>query len=275
MTSTEDNKSTNLEQAAERVRIAALEIRVAADLCRVAAVVFREMVDLGVATPFVTVFVVDEAVDEVHNYYGAPHTLATEENRAVAEAVFGGTYAGVSPRGKVADWLQESVMTVNGEKSVAEVIRWGSGETATYRCSTKEGPFSVTNVPFRSGLIGYREKQHHPEHAKEHERIVKELARGLDLGFVRFQDFQRLERQNRELEIERSLERLRTGVAAMESGDSLESLKDQVLEELQAFGVPCQQVSIQTVSPEQGDLVFDRGTRVSPEAQTVVPMFVE
>jgi hypothetical protein len=85
------------------------------------------------------------------------------------------------------------------------------------------GHWFVTNVPFRYGMIGYREREHHTEH----DQIIADLARGLELGFLRFLDFQKVESQNRELTIQNALERLRARALGMQ--------KAKICSELSAY----------------------------------------
>ena len=59
------------------------------------------------------------------------------------------------------------------------------------------GDWYVTTVPFDFGSLVLFERQHRSQHIS----VVEELATALNLGFVRFLDFQRLEEQNRALEL--------------------------------------------------------------------------
>jgi hypothetical protein len=301
-----------LDQAAERVRVAALEMRSTQDLRRVAAVVFQEMVAHGIESPVVTVTFFDRATDTVHHYFGArhPRTLGIDydESRADERALFlGDVWASGSARGTIASWIagvrdacgdavvvsDDQMPTVAswldrfGPRSAADADaddrssedRWGAGSPpVTYEESQKPAryptsvseilgvteeewlpihymsgkPWFITNVPFSSGMIGFRETEHHPEH----DAVVAELARGLDLGFARFLDFQQLERQNRELEIERSIEKVRTAVAGMESSADIVGINEQVKVELVSLGVPCDDVGINRYNPDNRTIQF-------------------
>ena len=68
MTDTGDTPREKMDLAVERVRAAALEMRVTDDLRQVVAVVFREMVDLGIETTSATITFFDRPVYSVFHY---------------------------------------------------------------------------------------------------------------------------------------------------------------------------------------------------------------
>ena len=80
------------------------------------------------------------------------------------------------------------------------IERWRNDEAYSFKVDSDfphfPGVWIVTNVPFRFGFIGFRERSH----SEEHIELVKELARALELGYLRFLDFQHLEEQNREIQ---------------------------------------------------------------------------
>lgn len=85
-------------------------MRVDDDLPRVVAVVLSEMLDLGIETPFATITFVDEAVDEVHNYFGGPcpHPSGLDWSRACLGRVtiVGDMFTGVPKLGTAEVWLE-------------------------------------------------------------------------------------------------------------------------------------------------------------------------
>lgn len=86
-------------------------MRVDDDLPRVVAVVLSEMLDLGIETPFATITFVDEAVDEVHNYFGGPcphpSGLDWSPERASDElTIVGDMFTGVPKLGTAEVWLE-------------------------------------------------------------------------------------------------------------------------------------------------------------------------
>jgi signal transduction histidine kinase len=196
--------------AVERVRAAAMDMRATGDLRHVVAVVCLEMRRLGIETMIVSIDFVDESADEVRHYYSSPHPrlagLDWSPDQAPHECVVdgdlvvqGGLYGPVDTFRKehtgTMDWESGATRTFEDEFRTEP---WGRQAVGLSREDEKtyhklfQGHWFVTNVPFRFGMIGYRELEHHPEH----DEIVAELARGLELGFLRFLDFQQLEQAN-------------------------------------------------------------------------------
>ena len=257
-----------LERAVERVRAAAMDMRATGDLRQVVAVLFDEMRDLGVEAPAASIWFVEETTDEVARYHATLSPVAVgidwSPDRCPEPGhvtLVGDTLTLGGATGKSVDHFLNSsdawqAAWRNGERhtyedawnpeSLGERFGLNADENRRYR-ERWQGRWFVTNVPFRFGMIGYRERQHDPEH----DDLVAELARGLELGFVRFLDFQQLERQNRELEVERGLERVRTAVAGMEGSGDLAGIVEVVRQELTGLAVPCLNVAITAYDPER------------------------
>ncbi|MBT4140839.1 MAG: HAMP domain-containing histidine kinase, partial [Candidatus Latescibacteria bacterium] len=82
--------------------------------------------------------------------------------------------------------------------------------------TVEQVPRNVIRVPFSHGsiaLAAFDDKK--MNHVQRDMDIVATLADAISLGFTRFLDFQNLERRNRELEIERGVERIQSTVQAM------------------------------------------------------------
>ena len=77
--------------------------------------------------------------------------------------------------------------------------------------------------------------------------LAQALTEALSIGYLRYLDFQRLEKQNRSLEIEQALERVRTQVAAMQESEDLFKVQSTVHEQLTALAVPSDHVGIDLV----------------------------
>ena len=65
-----------------------------------------------------------------------------------------------------------------------------------------------------------------------------------------------LEEANRDLEVERAIERVRTAVAEMGSSDSLEDLRARTEAELQGLGVPCLSLAMQFYDPDRAEITM-------------------
>jgi hypothetical protein len=230
--------------AVERVRAQAVDMRGTHDLRQVVAVVFKEMRRLEIDTPAASIIFLDEEA-ETGTHYGAcvdPKTLGFARDDDPAEDRF------VVLDDILADGGQPRPL--QEEQRERLVGSWRSGEIGTSSATTDIGVFvdhysslldmtaeavrewltdmhgdwAITNVPFRFGLIGYREREHHAEH----DEIVADLAGGLELGYRRFLDFQKVESQNRALVVEQALERVRTQVGG-DAADQRQSVRSRHL----------------------------------------------
>jgi len=251
------------QRAAEHVRAEALSMRTSDDMDRVVAALYEEMVDLGIETPAVTIMFLSDDAKAAATYDASDnpgrHGLTwdsglTEVSERTVVSQGSWSLAGIRETGHDAAWRTGEPHTYAHQLTPELTQRHceqhglrGEGEGAVERlAATWEGVWQVTNVPFQYGQVGYRER----ESSEEHVGIVQELANALELGYLRFLDFQRLEDQNRGLEVERALERVRTQVAAMETSGDLPKVVQVVEDSLKGFGVPCQGVGINTVDRE-------------------------
>ena len=74
---------------------------------------------------------------------------------------------------------------------------------------------SIIRTPFSGGTIALSDSR--PDHFVERDaRILERFAEAISHSYTRYQDFQRLEQRNRELEIERGIERIQNAVQAMQ-----------------------------------------------------------
>jgi hypothetical protein len=68
---------------------------------------------------------------------------------------------------------------------------------------------SILRTPFSGGTIALSDPG--PDHFSERDaRILERFAEAFSLGYARYLDFRNLERRNRELEIERAVERYKS-----------------------------------------------------------------
>ena len=213
--------SMRTDLAVERVRAAAMDMRSTADLQQVVYVLLAETQDAGIDTPAISVVVVDESVV-------VQYTSGRVDNGEIRDA---------DTNGKpypIAEWLAGEIEGIHSLASQHYEIVSTSGRPHTFEIvATKgAGPWSITNVPFRDGMIGYREREHHPEH----DEIVAELARGLELGFLRFLDFRQVEQQNRELTIQNALERVRMRALGMQASDELGEVTSALFAQFRGLG---------------------------------------
>ena len=253
-------RQAEIERGVERMRAAAMAMASSADLPRVVAALLAEMRRLGVQTHSAGINFVREDRATIHSWNAVLDYEGLEYPNAERHEIddtrllvyhFGWPRSDDADR-MLAAWQVREVrsFTETVDPDWWKRLRELSGLTTTpaAREAIEEemaGDWQVTNVPFTYGTVGYRER----ELVEGNADIVSALVEGLELGYVRFLDFQRLERQNRELEVEQALERVRTGVAGLERSDDLFSLADAVGHELQGLGLHVDAVGLNVIDP--------------------------
>ena len=287
-------RRAELERAIERVRSEAMAMRTSTDLRRVVAVMWREVQRLGIEAPGLSFQFIDEERDRYGHYYcyanprrfGAD--LCSDKLLEIdADTVaFGHEGSGIETMtgwldGTFGDrWRAGEAWTFT-QSEHEHSVRQFLAETGLERlpeelCDHWAGDWQVTNVPFTYGTVGYRER----EFVEAHVAIVRELTEALSVGYLRFLDFQRLEEQNRELEVERAVERLRTRVAAMQASDELDQIAAALKSELGGLEVPCEAVGInlveadgRTMRPYASDASSSDGWHEDESIEALYPYF--
>jgi signal transduction histidine kinase/DNA-binding response OmpR family regulator/HAMP domain-containing protein len=260
----EQNEHLAREGAAERVRGAAMAMRTQDDINKVVAVLFRELVALGVETPGTTIIFIDEEAKTRLNYtavnsphksglsWSSPDLVEIDEDTAV-NLGRGDLDRGLGGEEGYAAWRQgksysrhATPMTAASMIKNSENRLEGSAADIHDHFAVWEGDWVVTNVAFQYGVVGYRER----EYSAAHEAIVQELTDALSMGYLRYLDFQRLEEQNRAVSIERALAQVRGEVMAMNDTDGVEQVIAVLGDELRQLGVDFDQLGINIMHDE-------------------------
>jgi len=209
-------------RAAERVRAEAMLMQSSNDLLKVVAVMFQEMVKLGIKTPGSSISFIDEEADRVIKYlaWENPRQYGLSGPDLDVEEIDEDTvvFTEISPV-RPEDIAPERRNRPRSSKLVQTAEWWADTlgqlgfdiDLSVNNLSFLSGEWFATNVPFEHGTVGFRER----EFREEHVPIVQELTEGLSLGYLRFLDFQKIDEAQRQLieELERKLqtaERLRS-----------------------------------------------------------------
>ena len=284
-------RQLQLQQASQRIRDAALNMEGSKDLPSVTSTFFQEVVGLGVTDPAraegILIALVDEEEDRVvvHCAKGHVQLLGGTFTREEVQSPRSGeriVLHEVSPE-IIAFESSESLSRedrerwLRGDPWKAELV-WERGEVErSFKVfgiaappdamekllQANEGREVHTFTPFQ---YGWTNLLTHEEPDEANVAAVRQLTEAFSLGYVRFLDFQRLEEQNRNLEVEQALERVRTQVAAMQESEDLSKVCAVVEEELKGLGVPCHTFGINVVD-EAGEALsmYDRATgRMDP-----------
>ncbi|MFC1525894.1 ATP-binding protein [Candidatus Latescibacterota bacterium] len=219
-----------LQQALRRIQEETLQMREADDIDEVLAVTRECMGKLGIPFHACGINVITQAPD------GTPrvscHSMVREGGS------FGGTTEGTPGARLMLEVHQSGRPAYRRDLDEEDVYGERRGHP------TRFGPLrSVLDVPFSHGTLAVNSLE--PNAFSERDVAdLEALAEAISLAYTRYLDFQRLEEQNRNLEVEQALERVRTQVATMQVTDDLDKVRDVVDRELKLLGVPCQDVGL-------------------------------
>jgi len=248
----EVESTARLEAAAERIRAEVMAMQSSENLAQVMALMYREVLRLGIDSRSCNVLFFDEERDQVVNYHASvnPGTFGDWHSTFPGEVVDGDAVVGANCH--------------RLDRNVDFYKLWKAGEAWSYKDARSEetlqhytggaplprdyidkysGEWSVVNIPFAHGFVGFSER----ELDEDHVTIVQRLTQSLSLGYLRFLDFQRLEEHNRRLTEERGLESVRAEVASMQEGDDLFRVVERVEEALQSLEISATSYSLNVV----------------------------
>ena len=211
------------EAAYERVRSAVLASRSAEDILQVASLMQKELQGLGVRLSDSGINLIDEGA-------GSWRAFAFLREDAIGEAV--GLDA---PRVAevVAHWRRGDVFMRAAEEEGynLERARDIGGESLVEHF---ESIRVVVDVPFTYGTLAMNSAEV-DQFSEEDIAILQGFADVISLAYARYLDFEKLEAQNRELEMEQILERVRGRALGMHRSEDLTGVAAAVFRELRAL----------------------------------------
>ena len=241
----QDPFSILLRRAVERVRAEAVSMRYSDDLLRLVAVLYREMRDLDMGLEWCNIYFVDRAASTMTVYVGAPSDATGTMSWTSSDMVEydDGVVAHRERPRDLSEWHHLARFEA-GEPWLDTVLRsrefweeW-AGRFGIERLTPEflravVGEYPQICVPFEHGVVALRQQEMYEDYVDG----VRAFADGLSLGFVRFLDTQRLEQQNRQLEVEQILERVRGQALGMHQSEDLTAVAATVFGELRDLGI--------------------------------------
>ncbi len=234
-------REKQIEAGVEHLRAEVASMRRSGDIVQVVVELARQLESLGVPFHSCSVSVVDEEEGLVRIYACVPKPVLSEalipckdisilsDLSEVKEPIgiedisegYGFAYTVEPIAGSPVEEehrMPPRVVRRNDEE--AEIVkqrlahRWGA------HARTDKVPRSVIRVPFSQGSVAVGHMDRWTYTGRDVE-LAAAFAEALSLGFTRYLDFQRLERQNRELQIERAVGKVQSAVQAMKSSSDL------------------------------------------------------
>ena|GEM_PF-1681497 len=246
-------------QAGERIHEEVLSMRSSEDIVKVVAVMWREMVELGIETPGTSIIFVEEGTDWFPTYMAMdnPHRhgidwtspqLSEVDERVAVLLPTGGFETSQSRERLLEVWREKRTESFVDNFSISDFIEFlGLKGDCEGLLEGLGGEWTVTNVPFAHGTVGYRER----EFVEEHAAVVGELARALSLGYVRYLDIREAEEQTRQANRERAAERVRAEAMTMRSGDELRNVVAVMFREMADLDESLLECSITFVNEDE------------------------
>jgi len=244
------------EGAAQQVRAEVQAMQSSDDIVGVMGLLWEELHRAGIHFGYMSISVRDEEKDFVH-LYGVWHSKYREQFRGVYPllrtdiAAQADLYYGQIPRRL---WDEHHTEFVG--------IRYISADEMEAYASRISRLWQTEIIPFErvpsaamtallpQGRIFVAQAQETPEDViftSEDLEVLETFAGALGLGFSRFFDFQRLEQRNRELEIERAVERVQIAVQGMSTTADLAPVIFLLTDQLRALGLKFDNCSISVV----------------------------
>jgi signal transduction histidine kinase len=250
-----------VEHAAEQVREAVLAMRGSPDLLDVVGVMHQTLHQLGVNPLSTSITFIDPAEEQAQIYlagedmqaYGFMPTTPAWAIFQAAKAVEGGfhvswinfpinnTEPGITASRHAADvvlaaWREGRISSIVESISLERIHEWWQPldpDKADWSVFESElGECTFTLVPFQNGVVSYRVRTPSDTHVT----WVQTLTEALSLGYVRFLDFQRLEQQAHQAQVEAALERVRAQALGMQGSDELSEVTSVLFEQFRRLG---------------------------------------
>jgi len=267
-------RQLEMERAVEHLRAEVASMRRSADIVGVITELGQRLDSLGMEFDNCTISVIDKMAKSVRMYTVGHAGMTTyvrevmegqDRDRTVLdhlweieEPVFVRNIAKGFDFGYTVESFEESPVSrdkgttprvVRRSRKEAEALvdiyrrRWGSDKFTPDLVGR-----SLILVPFSHGRISVANLKPDLYESKDVD-LVAAFADALSLGFTRFFDFQNLERRNRELEIERSVEKVQLSVQAMKSSADIVRVIPLIAEELWHVGLDFEDLSIRIYDP--------------------------
>ncbi|NKB66079.1 MAG: response regulator [Candidatus Latescibacteria bacterium] len=251
-TLSQQNQQLTLERAVEQVRAEVTAMQGADDLMDVVGVMHRTLCQLGVNPHTTSIMFIDEDEGQAPVYmadedmlpHGFAPAVSEHHDLRATKVVDGGIgvrwlYEPLSnvAETRLATWREGRVGKRVSEITLGLIRQWFrplDPDQADWSVwEPKLGELIWTQVPFKYGLVSFRVRTSSDEHIA----WVQALAEAVSLGYVRFLDFQQLEEQNRQAQLDAAVQQVRAEVTGMRSSADLMDVVGVVYDNLHQLGV--------------------------------------
>ena len=254
----EQTHRLSLQAAVERIRAEALSMRSSDDLLDVVGAMYREVQLTGVPRSWCNIWFIDEEKDWSIQYSAGQNWKKLDPEWTPSEEFATGTReldddVGVtrSDPSKFSEW--DTPQKEAWVRQTSQISTW-TLDTAEWPASPKirnffRGEHHSLALPFTNGVVQLAQRQ--PIEAEDVE-LMQSFTAALSFGFQRYLDFMNLEQQNRNLEVERSAERVRAATLAMRTREDFLNVAAVLARQMGELGFESPGCNITFIDEESG-----------------------
>ncbi len=224
-------REAQIETALERVRSRTLAMHKSDELAETAAIVFKQLITLGIAPNRLYIGIIDDDIGEIELW-------ATQEDGSKVSTRFtGNIHQSASINKMHQGWktqLKSLTIDMQGDE-LTEYIRYLTEELkAPVTIGRTQKRRVQTIAYFSQGFIGIASPDPQPD---ETTMLLERFASVFNLTYARFNDLQQAEAQTHKAQIEVALERVRARALAMQQPEELIDVAQVLRYEMGLLGV--------------------------------------
>ena len=241
-------RESQIETALERVRSRTLAMHNSDELAETAAVVFRQLISLGIAPNRLYIAIIHDDNDQMEFW------ITDEDGTKVSNRFTGSKDKNVSI-GKMYDgWTskQKSITLKMEGKELEDYFHYLSDELHVPFKHGLSQKRRVQNIAyFSKGFIGIASPD---DQSEETTRLLERFAAVFNLTYARFNDLKHAEMQTHKAKIEVALERVRARALAMQEPEELVEVAQVMRYEMGLLGVEELETSSIYIHDEGSDI---------------------
>ena len=241
-------RESQIETALERVRSRTLAMHKSDELAETAAVVFRQLISLGIAPNRLYIAIIHDDNGELEFW------ITDEDGTKVSTQFMGHKDKNDSIRKMYDGWAdQKKSITISMEgKELQEYFHYLNDELLVPFKQGLSQKRRVQNIAyFSKGFIGIASPDDQP---LETLRLLERFAAVFNLTYTRFNDLQQAEAQTHKAKIEVALERVRARALAMQEPEELVEVAQLMRHEMGLLGVEELETSSIYIHDEGADI---------------------
>ncbi len=240
-------RESQIETGLEKVRSRTLAMQKSHELGETAAVVFKQLVNLGIAPNRLYIGIIKDESGHIEFW------VTDEDGTKVSTQFIGDASKNLSIQKMYEGWKQEKkslTITMEGQE-LEDYFHYLNDELhVPFRKGLTQKRRVQTIAYFGKGFIGIASPDDQPF---ETTKLLERFAAVFNLTYTRFSDLQTAEAQTKEARIEAALERVRARALAMQQPEELKDVAAVLRQEMGILGVEELETSIIYISDEQSN----------------------